>query len=151
MPGLQLYNRAFVDGRVGEACAIAVVLSVLVFIVDGRHRPHRLEGVASDHRSERIFAYAFLTLFSVIALYPVVGALLLALHPRDAPVSGSQLPWPMHFETFKEAWNIAHLSTYLRSSLIVSTARRDRHDGALHPRRVRLRDDAFRGKTGSST
>ena len=39
-------------------------------------------------RTERIFAYAFLTLFSIIALYPVVGALLLALHPRDALVSG---------------------------------------------------------------
>jgi raffinose/stachyose/melibiose transport system permease protein len=33
VPGLLLYNRAFVDGRVGEACAIAVVLSVLVFAV----------------------------------------------------------------------------------------------------------------------
>ena len=73
-------------------------------------------------RSERIFAYAFLTLFSIIALYPVVGALLLALHPRDALVSGLTVPWPLHFETFKEAWNIAHLSTYLRSSFIVSTA-----------------------------
>jgi raffinose/stachyose/melibiose transport system permease protein len=33
VPGLQLYTRAFGDGRVGQACAIAVVLSVLVFIV----------------------------------------------------------------------------------------------------------------------
>jgi len=72
-------------------------------------------------RSERIFAYAFLTLFSIIALYPVVGTLLLALHPRDALVSGLSVPWPLHFETFKEAWDIAHLSTYLRASFIVST------------------------------
>ncbi len=33
VPGLLLYSRAFVDGRVGLACAIAVVLSVLVFAV----------------------------------------------------------------------------------------------------------------------
>ena len=33
VPGLLLYNRAFVDGRVGEACAIAVVLAILVFLV----------------------------------------------------------------------------------------------------------------------
>jgi raffinose/stachyose/melibiose transport system permease protein len=33
VPGLLLYNRAFVDGRVGQACAIAVVLALLVFIV----------------------------------------------------------------------------------------------------------------------
>jgi raffinose/stachyose/melibiose transport system permease protein len=33
VPGLLLYNRAFVDGRVGQACAIAVILAILVFIV----------------------------------------------------------------------------------------------------------------------
>jgi ABC-type sugar transport system permease subunit len=33
VPGLMLYNRAFVDGRVGQACAIAVILAVLVFAV----------------------------------------------------------------------------------------------------------------------
>jgi len=33
VPGLLLYNRAFVDGRVGEASAIAVVLAVLVLSV----------------------------------------------------------------------------------------------------------------------
>ena len=86
-----------------------------------RHRPICHEGSRMTTRSERIFAYAFLTLFSIIALYPVVGALLLALHPRDALVSGLSIPWPLHFETFKEAWNIAHLSTYMRSSFIVST------------------------------
>jgi raffinose/stachyose/melibiose transport system permease protein len=33
VPGLMLYNRAFVDGRVGQSCAIAVILAVLVFTV----------------------------------------------------------------------------------------------------------------------
>ena len=33
VPGLLLYNRAFLDGRVGQACAIAVVLAILVFVV----------------------------------------------------------------------------------------------------------------------
>lgn len=33
VPGLLLYNRAFVDGRVGQACAIAVVLALLVFAI----------------------------------------------------------------------------------------------------------------------
>ena len=33
VPGLLLYNRAFLDGRVGQACAIAVVLAILVFAV----------------------------------------------------------------------------------------------------------------------
>jgi raffinose/stachyose/melibiose transport system permease protein len=33
VPGLLLYNRAFVDGRVGQACAIAVILALLVFVI----------------------------------------------------------------------------------------------------------------------
>jgi len=73
-------------------------------------------------RRERVFAYAFLTFFAVVSLFPIVGVVLLALNPRDAPVSGFGLPSEFHPETFKEAWEIGHLSTYLRSSLIVSTA-----------------------------
>jgi raffinose/stachyose/melibiose transport system permease protein len=33
VPGLLLYNRAFVDGRVGQACAIAVILALLVIAI----------------------------------------------------------------------------------------------------------------------
>jgi raffinose/stachyose/melibiose transport system permease protein len=33
VPGMQIYNRAFQTGQVGSACAIAVVLAVLVFVV----------------------------------------------------------------------------------------------------------------------
>jgi raffinose/stachyose/melibiose transport system permease protein len=33
VPGLLIYNRAFVDGRVGQSCAIAVVLAILVLAV----------------------------------------------------------------------------------------------------------------------
>ncbi len=72
-------------------------------------------------RAERIFAYVFLSVFTVIALYPVVGALLLSLHARDALVSGLSIPWPLHFETYSDAWSIGHLSTYMRSSFIVAT------------------------------
>src|SRR5438093_702547 len=71
-------------------------------------------------RTERVFAYCFLTLFAVIALFPIVGVLLLALNPRDAQVSGFGLPSEFHPHTFVEAWDIAHLNVYLRSSAIVS-------------------------------
>jgi raffinose/stachyose/melibiose transport system permease protein len=73
-------------------------------------------------RGERLFAYAFLTLFAVIAIFPVIGVVLVALNPRDTPVSGFSIPDQIHLATFVEAWNIAHLSTYLKSSLIVSGA-----------------------------
>ena len=33
VPGMQIYQRAFQTGRVGSACAIAVVLAVIVFAV----------------------------------------------------------------------------------------------------------------------
>lgn len=69
---------------------------------------------------ERVFAYAFLSFFALVSLFPVIGVLLLALNPRDAVVSGFGLPSEIHLHTFVEAWNIAHLSTYLRSSVIVS-------------------------------
>jgi raffinose/stachyose/melibiose transport system permease protein len=71
-------------------------------------------------RRERIFAYAFLTFFALAALFPIVGVVLLALNPRGAPVSGFSLPEEFHPHTFVEAWQIAQLSTYMRSSVIVS-------------------------------
>ena len=69
---------------------------------------------------EKFLAYAFLTFFAVAAVFPVLGVVLLALNPRDTPISGFSLPTEFHPQTFKEAWEIAQLSTYLRSSAIVS-------------------------------
>lgn len=71
-------------------------------------------------RAERVFAYCFLTFFAIIALFPIVGVVLLALNPRDAQISGFGLPEQVHPHTFVEAWQVAHLSAYLRSSVIVS-------------------------------
>jgi raffinose/stachyose/melibiose transport system permease protein len=71
-------------------------------------------------RREKFFAYAFLTLFAVLALLPIVGVVLLAFNPRNAPVTGFSLPEVWHPHTFVEAWQIAQLSTYMRSSVIVS-------------------------------
>ena len=45
---------------------------------------------------------------------------LLALNPRDAAVTGFSLPEEFHPHTFVEAWQIAQLSTYMRTSVIVS-------------------------------
>lgn len=69
---------------------------------------------------ERIIAYAFMTVLALVALFPLIGVLLLAFNPRDAQVSGFGLPEEFHPHTFVEAWDIAQLSTYMRSSVIVS-------------------------------
>jgi raffinose/stachyose/melibiose transport system permease protein len=71
-------------------------------------------------RRERVLAYGFLVFFAAIAVYPIVGVLLLALNPRDAVVSGFSLPQEVDLGTFAEAWEIGQLSIYMRSSLIVS-------------------------------
>ena len=71
-------------------------------------------------RRERFFAYAFLLVFAFAALFPLFGLLLLSLNPRDAPVTGFSLPEEFHPHTFVEAWEIAQLSTYMRTSLIVA-------------------------------
>ena len=52
VPGLLLYNRAFVDGRVGQSCAIAVVLAILVCWVG---RPwSRIDRVAVQGAHSRV-------------------------------------------------------------------------------------------------
>lgn len=69
---------------------------------------------------EKVLAYGFLSFFAITAVYPIVGVLLLSLNPRDAVVSGFSLPQEIHLQTFAEAWEIAQLGTYMRTSLIVS-------------------------------
>jgi raffinose/stachyose/melibiose transport system permease protein len=71
---------------------------------------------------ERIVAYAFLGFFSLLAVAPVLGVLSLALHSQDAQISGFDLPNGLHLDTFRNAWSVAHFSSYLRASVIVSLA-----------------------------
>lgn len=73
-------------------------------------------------RAEKVFAYAFLTFFAVVSLYPIIGVVLLSLNPRGTAVSGLGLPSQIDLGTFAEAWEIARLSTYLRASVVVSAS-----------------------------
>ena len=84
-------------------------------------------------RSERIFAYAFLTLFSIIALYPVVGTLLLALHPRDALVSGLRAFRGRCTSRPSRRPGTSRISRPTCGQLHRLDGRRDRIDAALHP------------------
>jgi raffinose/stachyose/melibiose transport system permease protein len=72
-------------------------------------------------RRERVLNYAILIVFSVIALYPVVGILATALGP---PGSGASFRFTtdLHFSNFREAWTQGHFSQYLRSSAIVAVS-----------------------------
>ena len=72
-------------------------------------------------RREQALNYAILLLFSLIALYPILGIVLTALAP-PGELAGFGLPSSLHFENFSNAWDEGHFSTYLRSSVIVAVA-----------------------------
>ncbi|GAA2077541.1 carbohydrate ABC transporter permease [Actinomadura alba] len=60
-------------------------------------------------RTERIFNYTVLIVFSVFALFPLVAVAAQALHLPDLDLS-----------TFGDAWRQGHFGTYMRNSLAVA-------------------------------
>ncbi|HEY0415846.1 MAG TPA: carbohydrate ABC transporter permease [Gaiellaceae bacterium] len=71
-------------------------------------------------RTERIANYTLLTLFSLIALYPIVAVLMVALHNPNDALTGLSVPTHPDFHNFTRAWSTAHFSQYFKSSVIVS-------------------------------
>ncbi len=72
-------------------------------------------------KREQALNYAILGIFSLIALYPVLGILSTALGtPGDS--AGFHLPSGLHFSNFSDAWTQGHFSSYLRSSAIVAVS-----------------------------
>ena len=73
-------------------------------------------------RAERTLAYVIAIAFAAVALTPLVGVLLAALHPPGALLSGISLPDTFSLDTFVSAWNVGDFQTLMTSSLIVSGA-----------------------------
>jgi raffinose/stachyose/melibiose transport system permease protein len=73
-------------------------------------------------RREQLLSYAVLGVFSVIAFYPILTIVLLAMHQRSDLVTGFSLPDSLDFSTFSAAWEEGALGTGLRNSLIVAAA-----------------------------
>lgn len=73
-------------------------------------------------RFDRIANYTILVVFSVLALYPIIGIVLVALHEPGEPVSGFGIPHNPAFDNFSRAWDTGRFSTYLRTSAIVAFA-----------------------------
>lgn len=71
---------------------------------------------------DRVLGYAILVFFAALMVLPILGVILLSLHPADAQLSGFELPRSLHFESYAQAFRTAHFSSYLKSSLIVSSA-----------------------------
>ncbi len=73
-------------------------------------------------RREQLLSYAVLGVFSVIAFYPILSIVLLAMHQRSDLVTGFALPDSLDFSAFSAAWEEGALGTGLRNSLIVAGA-----------------------------
>jgi raffinose/stachyose/melibiose transport system permease protein len=73
-------------------------------------------------RREQLLSYAILGLFAIIAIYPIVSIVLLAMHERSDLVTGLSIPDSLNFGTFSDAWNEGALGTGLRNSFIVAAA-----------------------------
>jgi len=71
-------------------------------------------------RREQLLSYAVLIVFSIIAFYPILSILLLALHERSDLVTGFALPDSLDLGTFKEAWTEGNLGRGLLNSFIVA-------------------------------
>jgi raffinose/stachyose/melibiose transport system permease protein len=72
-------------------------------------------------RRERIVNYAILIVFSLFALYPIVGVISTALGPPGSAGSFG-ISGHLHFSNFSAAWREGHFSRYLRSSAIVAVS-----------------------------
>jgi len=71
-------------------------------------------------RSERIGTYLVLGAYSIIALYPVLSILFLALHTKNDLVTGFAFPTHPDLSSFKAAWSEGHFATGFKSSFIVA-------------------------------
>lgn len=73
-------------------------------------------------RRDQWTAYVVLGLFSIIALYPVLGILGLAMHTKDDQVTGFALPTTFSLDTFAKAWTDGNFASGLWSSFVVAVA-----------------------------
>lgn len=70
-------------------------------------------------RIEQLATYVILVLFTVIALFPLVGIALSAVAPPEDAIGGFSIPSGIHLQNFTEAWVRGHFSRYLANSLFV--------------------------------
>jgi raffinose/stachyose/melibiose transport system permease protein len=71
---------------------------------------------------QTVLTHSLLTLFSLVAVVPLLFTLLAALHPANSSVSGFSWPSHLSFSAFRTAWTEGQFGLYLRSSAIVAAA-----------------------------
>lgn len=71
-------------------------------------------------RRDQWFAYLVLGFFSFLAIYPVLGIVMLAFHKKSDNVTGFELPTTFDLSAFEKAWTDGHFASGLMSSFIVA-------------------------------
>jgi raffinose/stachyose/melibiose transport system permease protein len=71
-------------------------------------------------RFDRLGTYLVLSVFAVLAIYPVLSILFLALHNKSDLVTGFAVPTRIDLSSFKAAWTEGHFATGFKSSFIVA-------------------------------
>jgi raffinose/stachyose/melibiose transport system permease protein len=71
-------------------------------------------------RLERIGSYGVLAAFALLAIYPILSILFLALHTKSDLVTGFAFPLHPDLSSFKAAWTEGHFATGFKSSFIVA-------------------------------
>jgi raffinose/stachyose/melibiose transport system permease protein len=71
-------------------------------------------------RREQLLSYAVLGVFCVIAIYPILTIVLLALHKRSDLVQGFSIPDSLSLSTFGDAWDLGGFDRGLVNSFIVA-------------------------------
>jgi raffinose/stachyose/melibiose transport system permease protein len=71
-------------------------------------------------RREQLLSYAVLGVFAIVAIYPILSILLLALHERSDLVTGFSIPDSLDFGSFSTAWEQGGLGRGLLNSFIVA-------------------------------
>jgi len=71
-------------------------------------------------RREQLLSYAVLGVFAVLAVYPILSIVLLALHERSDLVTGFSIPDTLSFATFERAWELGGFERGLLNSLLVA-------------------------------
>ena len=74
----------------------------------------------SAARREQLLAYTILGVFAVIALYPGLSIIALALHERSDLVTGFAIPDSLDLGTFEDAWELGDFDRGLLNSFVVA-------------------------------
>jgi raffinose/stachyose/melibiose transport system permease protein len=76
----------------------------------------------TEARREQVLSYVVLGVFTVVAIYPVLSILFLALHRRSDLVTGFAIPHHVSLHGFEQAWNIGGFNRGLLNSFVVAAA-----------------------------